>query len=480
MSPPLPERLGRYPVQQVIGAGAMGVVYLGFDPQIHRPVAIKTIRQHLLGQDARNLDASGRFRIEAQAAGRLNHPGIVTVYDVGEDAAAECAYIAMEYVAGHSLREYLSRGWRFTTGEVVSLVCQLLDALAEAHAKGVLHRDIKPANLLIADSGRLKVTDFGIARLESTQFTRTESVLGSPGYMAPEQYVGGDVDRRVDLFAAGVLLYRLLTGRMPYAGTDQAMMYQVVYGEPDALCRSPEDQVLAPFVPIVGQALARQPEQRFASATEFRQRLLSIAPAGWAPESLRPDRLLPPEDAPTVPPRPGATGLSVAASVPLPTGWNEATLAGIERELAQLVGPIARLLVRRTAAQTSTLEALRERVAAHIPDLQGRERFLSGGPATTLSRPTTVSPSPSPTATGGRAASTSARATDAGTRLTPADVESAASAMVATLGPIAKILARRCAAQATTREQFVASVLQQVGAGTDLAALKTRLWTAWR
>lgn len=478
MVTPLPERLGRYPVQQILGTGAMGVVYLGFDPQIQRPVAIKTIRQHLLGQDAGSLDASGRFRIEAQAAGRLNHPGIVTVYDVGEDVAAECAYIAMEYVAGHSLREYLSRGWRFTTGEVVSLVCELLDALAEAHAKGVLHRDIKPANLLIADSGRLKVTDFGIARLESTQFTRTESVLGSPGYMAPEQYVGGEVDRRVDLFAAGVLLYRLLSGRMPYAGTDQAMMYQVVYGEPDALCRSPQDQALTPFLSIVGQALARQPEQRFASATEFRQRLLSIAPAGWVPEPLRPDRLLSLEDAPTVPRRPGtvgaasaasATGLSVSASVSLPTGWNEATLAGIERELAQLVGPIARLLVRRTAAQTSTLEALRERVAAHIPDLQGRERFLSRSPAATNANANA-------TAT----ANTTAPASGAGTRLAPADVEAAASVMVATLGPIAKILARRCAAQATTREQFVDRVLQQVGAGTDLAALKARLWSAWR
>lgn len=467
MSPPLPERLGRYPVQRVLGSGAMGVVYLGFDPQIHRPVAIKTIRQHLLGQDASLLDASGRFRIEAQAAGRLNHPGIVTVYDVGDDAAAECAYIAMEYVAGHSLREYLLRGWRFTAGEAVSLLCQLLDALGAAHAKGVLHRDIKPANLLIADSGCLKVTDFGIARIESTQFTRTEAVLGSPGYMAPEQYVGGDVDWRVDLFAAGVLLYRLLSGRMPYAGTDQAMMYQVVYGEPDALCRTPEDQALAMFSPIVQQALARQLEQRLASAAEFRQGLLSIMPAGWVPEPLRPDRLLPPEETPAAPPRPGASSLSV----PLPTGWNEATLAGLERELAQVVGPIARVLVRRTAAQTSTLEALRERVAVHIHDPQGRERFLSGRlAASTTVRSATLRSAP---------ATTGPHRPGVGTQLTPTDVELAAGVMVATLGPIAKILARRCAAQATTREQFIDNVLHQVGTGTDLAALKARLWTAW-
>ena len=291
MSQPHPERLGRYPVKGVIGAGAMGVVYLGFDPEIARPVAIKTIRKHLIEDGHGGSTLAARFRVEAQAAGRLSHPGIVTVYDVGDDD--DCAYIAMEYVAGQSLREYLSRGWRFTASEVASLLIQLLDALGEAHARGVLHRDIKPANLLITDTGRLKVTDFGIARIESTQFTRTESVLGSPGYMAPEQYTGGEVDRRVDIFSAGVVLYRLLTGRMPFSGNDQAMMYRVVYGEPDPLCKDEKEAVLAPFEPVIRRALARQPDKRYASAAEFRQALEGIAAPGWAPQPLAADRLIP-------------------------------------------------------------------------------------------------------------------------------------------------------------------------------------------
>jgi eukaryotic-like serine/threonine-protein kinase len=465
MNPPHPERLGRYPVKGVIGAGAMGVVYLGFDPEINRPVAIKTIRKHLLAADRQDSTVAARFRLEAQAAGRLSHPGIVTVYDVGDDA--ECAYIAMEYVAGQSLREYLSRGWRFTPSEVVSILIQLLDALGEAHSKGVLHRDIKPANLMITEGGRLKVTDFGIARIESTQFTRTESVLGSPGYMAPEQYIGGEVDRRVDLFSAGVVLYRLLTGRLPYSGTDQAVMYRVVYGEPDPLCKDASEAALAPFEPIVQRALARQPAQRYASAAEFRQGLEAIAAPGWTPHPLAPERLIAPADLGVAAPPPGAS-----SSVPIPTGWNEATLAGIERELAQIVGPIAKILVRRTAMQTSTLEALRQRVALHIPDLHKRERFLAAAapPSSSSSRPRTRPSGFSDSVP---------TLVDTGARLTPDDVERAAAVMVDRLGPIAKVLARRCAAKATTREHFVDMILQQVGEGVDAAALKARLWKSW-
>ena len=468
MNHPHPERLGRYPVKGVIGAGAMGVVYLGFDPEINRPVAIKTIRKHLLDAGHQDSNVAGRFRLEAQAAGRLSHPGIVTVYDVGDDD--DCAYIAMEYVAGQSLREYLSRGWRFSTSEVVSLLTQLLDALGEAHSKGVLHRDIKPANLMINEGGRLKVTDFGIARIESSQFTRTESVLGSPGYMAPEQYTGGEVDRRVDIFSAGVVLYRLLTGRMPYSGTDQAMMYRVVYGEPDPLCKDAGEAVLAPFEPVVKRALARQATQRFASAAEFRQALVELAAPGWSPQPLSAERLIAPSDVAVTTPLPGAS-----SSVPIPTGWNEATLAGIERELAQIVGPIAKILVRRTASQTSTLEALRQRVAVHIPDVQRRETFLSGATAANLS---------SNTRTRTRTQHSGFRESeqtlvDTGARLTPADVEKAAAVMVDKLGPIAKVLARRCAAKATTRDHFVEMILLQVGDGVDTGSLKLQILKAW-
>ena len=177
------QRLGKYEITEVLGTGAMGVVYKGFDPGIRRTVAIKTIRRELIESDGPAGRMLARFRNEAQAAGRLAHPGIVAVYDYGEDA--EVAYIAMEYVEGNSLREYFSRGTRFTERDAISIMSQLLEALAHAHERRVWHRDIKPANLIVMRSGRVKVADFGIARIEASELTQTGAVMGSQGTWLP-------------------------------------------------------------------------------------------------------------------------------------------------------------------------------------------------------------------------------------------------------------------------------------------------------
>ena len=200
-----PEKLGKYQVTGVLGEGAMGVVYKGFDPGIGRAVALKTIRHSLAGPE-HTAALAARFRNEAQAAGRLSHPGIVAVYDFGDEA--DVAYIAMEFVEGSSLSRYIAANTRFGDDDVLSIMGQLLDALDHAHDNGVWHRDIKPANLLLTNAGRLKVADFGIARIESIALTMVTSIVGTPGYMAPEQFIGKGVDRRADLYAAGVLLYQ--------------------------------------------------------------------------------------------------------------------------------------------------------------------------------------------------------------------------------------------------------------------------------
>src|SRR5882757_696777 len=185
----VPEKLGKYPLLSMIGRGAMGVVYRSFDPHIRRPIALKTIRRDLLEDDGAEAFAA-RFRNEAQAAGRLLHPGIVAVYEYGEDE--EFAFIAMEYVEGSSLRQYFERKVRFEERDVVSVMAQLLDALQYAHEQGVWHRDIKPANIIIMNNGRIKVADFGIARVESSTLTQVGVVMGTPGFIAPEQYLGKD------------------------------------------------------------------------------------------------------------------------------------------------------------------------------------------------------------------------------------------------------------------------------------------------
>src|ERR1700687_3832136 len=224
-----PERLGKYPLLSVIGKGSMGIIYKSVDPHIKRSVALKTIRRDLLVDDG-NENFSARFRIEAQAAGSLTHPGIVAVYEYGEEGAF--AFIAMEYVEGRSLRECFEQKTSFSVTQVVNILSQLLEALEFAHRRGVWHRDIKPANILIMANGQVKVTDFGIARIESSMLTQIGAVMGTPGFIAPEMYLGDTFDHRIDVFAAGGVLYQLLAGSPPYAGTAEKVMFKVCYEAP--------------------------------------------------------------------------------------------------------------------------------------------------------------------------------------------------------------------------------------------------------
>jgi len=218
----------------------MGVVYKSFDPVIRRPIALKTIRKELLSDEDEAAAFAARFRNEAQAAGCLLHPGIVAVYEYGEDA--QFAFIAMEYVEGSSLRQYFERQVRFEERDLVSIMVQLLDALQYAHDQGVWHRDIKPANIIIMNSGRIKVADFGIARVESSTLTQVGALMGTPGFIAPEQYLGREVDHRIDLFAAGVVFYELLTGQPPFSGSKEGVMYKVCHEAAVVLCRPPRRQ----------------------------------------------------------------------------------------------------------------------------------------------------------------------------------------------------------------------------------------------
>lgn len=276
------ERLGKYEIIDILGKGAMGVVFKGYDPGIDRTVAIKTVRKELIEDDGRAGMALARFRNEARAAGRLSHPGIVAVYDYGE--SAELTYIAMEFVHGGSLREYFNRGTRFGEPDVVSIMVQLLEALQHAHDAGVWHRDIKPANLIIMSNGRLKVADFGIARIEASQLTQTGVVMGSPGYMAPEQYSGGTIDWRADLFAAGVVMHQLLAGERPFTGTTEQLAYKICHVEPPLPSAAAAGRGWERYDAIVARALAKKPEDRYESAGAFRDAILAAysAPANAA------------------------------------------------------------------------------------------------------------------------------------------------------------------------------------------------------
>jgi tRNA A-37 threonylcarbamoyl transferase component Bud32 len=277
-----PHHLGKYEITEVLGQGAMGVVYKGFDPGIRRTVAIKTIRRELVEGERHAAAMLARFRNEAQAAGKLAHPGIVAVYDYGEDASV--AYIAMEYVEGNSLREYIGRGTRFAERDAVSIMSQLLEALGHAHERRVWHRDIKPGNVIVMRSGKVKIADFGIARIEASELTQTGVMLGSPGYMAPEQYAASLIDHRADLFAAGVVFYQLVTGAKPFVGTAEQVSYATCHTEPLRASLADPGKGWERYDPVFAKVLAKKPEERFQSADAFRAAILAAhdAPAAAA------------------------------------------------------------------------------------------------------------------------------------------------------------------------------------------------------
>ncbi|MGM0562718.1 MAG: protein kinase domain-containing protein [Pseudomonadota bacterium] len=260
--------LGRYQVQKELGKGAMGVVYLGEDPKISRTVAIKTMALSQEFDDDELDDVKARFFREAETAGRLNHPNIVTIYDAGDEH--DLAYIAMEFLRGKDLVEYTKPGQLLPLDTALDLISQCADALNYAHSHNVVHRDIKPANIMYdPDSGSLKVTDFGIARITDASKTKTGVVLGTPSYMSPEQLSGKKIDGRSDLFSLGAMLYQMTVGELPFTGDSMATLMFKIANDP-----TPDPRQVNPDLPdcvaeIIARALEKDPDQRYQNGAEM-------------------------------------------------------------------------------------------------------------------------------------------------------------------------------------------------------------------
>jgi tRNA A-37 threonylcarbamoyl transferase component Bud32 len=276
----IPEKLGKYEIRRELGHGAMGVVYEGYDPSIERRVALKTIRRDQL-ERAEAEELISRFRREAQAAGRLTHANIVGIYEFGEDAGT--AFIAMEFVEGRELKDYFDANERFSMADIGRIMGELLDALDYSHRQGVVHRDIKPANIILLKGGTVKVADFGIARIDSSTLTQAGSVLGTPSYMSPEQFMGQTVDGRSDIFSAGIVLYQFLTGERPFTGAFTTIMHKVLMQEPPMPSQL-NVQVPPMFDAVITKALAKRPDERYQTASEFAQAIRAViaSPAGAA------------------------------------------------------------------------------------------------------------------------------------------------------------------------------------------------------
>jgi serine/threonine-protein kinase len=371
-----PEAIGKYRITRPLGKGAMGMVYEGFDPIIERRVAIKTILGEYL-EAAEMQEAVARFKREAQAGGRLQHPSIVGVYEYGQDG--EMAFIVMEYVEGRELKRMLADGPRFELIEIFEIMKQLLGALDYSHKQGVVHRDIKPANVMIMPGPKVKVMDFGIARLASSSLTQVGTVVGTPTHMSPEQLMGIPADGRADIWSSGVILYELLTGSNPFlAETPAAVMHRVLQLEPD-----PPSTINASLPPgfdsVLARALAKKADQRFQTAKEFQAALLQalqgkqIGPAATRQGTSRSSSDTEPAQGQ------GTRGTSAGTSSLRRLTLSDEALAEIERSLSRHVGPLAKVLIKQSQGEATSFDEFFRLLAENIPTPEEGRRPQGGG-----------------------------------------------------------------------------------------------------
>ena len=419
--------IGRYRVEALLGTGAMGEVYRAHDPAIDRLVAIKVVRPELVaGSGGEQL--LERFRREARAAGRRFHPNIVAIWDFGDDNGMP--FLVMELVEGRSLDQVIKSSGPLPPGRSVAIITQVLSALGFAHENGIVHRDIKPSNIMILQDDRVKVADFGIARLEASEFTIVGDLLGTPAYMAPEQLSGGPIDHRTDLFAAGVILFEMLTGVKPFRGKSITEIMSFMEK------RGPEDiRALNPAVPealkhVITKSVAFDPAQRYAAAAAFSKAVADALPV-VAGEPR--DRSAATSDAKV------QTVAGAAQTVSPDAAFTAEVLHEIERDLATYIGPMASIALKRAARQSRDLLGLYEVLGRQVSDPKDRSEFLTRGRQRAAAGLGRTRPARQPAST----QTTEPRPDQSVRSPTPASIVAIEADLTRYIGPIARILVKR-------------------------------------
>lgn len=405
-----PRQVGKYMIRARLGEGAMGVVFEAHDRDIDRTVAIKTVHKHLI-EAAGGADWLARFSREARAAGRVLHPNLVTIFDYLEEDGLP--YLVMERLEAQTLEQRLADPEPLCLAQVADIMGQLLSGLSAIHGAAIVHRDMKPANIMLAQGGGVKLTDFGIARFTRMEHTGA-GMIGTPAYMAPEQFSGQEVDARADIYAAGVVLYEVLTGQQPYRGGGITAVMMAGKGQSAPPPSTHATDLPAALDAVVMRAIAADPADRYSDVDEMRADLLAaIGDHGGARTTPRPAGKLP------------STATMIGKLSLL-------TIRGLEESLVSQIGPIGKILARRAAQTAVTHEDLLGQLLDEITDPAEREalhRQIAG-----LLR---ADPGQS---TGGIAGT---------------DLSVIIAALTPHLGPIAGTLVRRQAKQATSLPQLL-------------------------
>jgi eukaryotic-like serine/threonine-protein kinase len=481
----MPDRIGKYRIDHVIGSGSLGIVYKGHDEQIDRSLAIKTLRPEILEDVEEGEEFMRRFAAEARSAGRCLHPNIVTVFDFVEHRGAP--YIVMEYVDAGTLEQVIRSGARLPIRQVGEVMAQLLFALDHANSRGVIHRDVKPANILCPSAASIKVTDFGLAHLETLGLTDpgTLGSLGTPNYMAPERFLGRPADARSDLFSAGVILFQMLTGAKPFIAVDVPELMRKLMSEfpPSVQLYRPE---LGPEIDAaVQRALARNPEDRFQTADEFVDSLntaigtrpsdnllpldlfkLSRAPNGGTSSRGTSSRENSSRETSSRETSSGETS-SGDTSSPEASGDPEksldqamaeklapSTIDALERSLARSLGPIARFFVKQASHETTSAEMLLTALAGKITTKAEADTFRRDAEQALRDDPGV------------------ARAPQEAD-VSEAEVVAATEMLLKLIGPIARVVVARQARTAVGRDDFYRQLASAIPNEQDRAGFLT-------
>jgi serine/threonine protein kinase len=467
-------RFGDYEILEELGSGGMGKVYRAKDLTLERLVAVKMLA-HQFSTDQAFVQ---RFLKEARAAARLNHPNIVQIYDFG--CVDNVYYLAMEFVDGHSLGTYLRRG-HFSETESIQIIRHACRALSVAHADGIVHRDIKPDNMMLTSRGEVKLVDLGIAKRvdEEQSLTQTGQAIGTPHYISPEQIRGQkDVDHRADIYSLGASLYHLLTGHTPYTGASGPIVMSMHLVEPLPDPRKFEPGLSDGVCHVVRKMMAKSRDERYPDVYALDLDLYRLQ-CGERPEGDEPN-------ATAIEPRAGTSSAPAAPAYVPASGpaFDSGVLNRIEESLAVAVGPMARVLVRKTARTSPTLEALCKELAEQVSDSRARDTFLSkclmsartptgpsrsrgGTPvpthaseAATELRSLTPATGPGPSRSYSPGASLGAGAGTSGRSLviSEEDLHLAEVELARQIGPLARVMVKKAAKTASTLADLVAKL----------------------